>query len=153
MLSNNKFIKNLETVDVSDTGGAQISREQRQSNRRKKCKFTKEHYKNTSLPWGLRSTSPYERYITFDANRIPKQLVTRRCLCRGCINVATLEEDNSVISGPIPYQVKVMKNNETVKETVYAGCGCFIPKTFDINIKKPRRRRRRYRKRRNRRTC
>nr|XP_039270299.1 uncharacterized protein LOC120345004 [Styela clava] len=150
MLSDDKYIENLETVDVSDNDGARITRIKRRAQKIKKCKFSMEHYKNTSLPKGLRSTSPYESYITFDANRIPVRIISHRCLCRGCINVATLEEDNNVVSQRVQVPVEVMRNKAKVRETVYVGCSCFIPKTF--NIKNRPRGRPRNRKRRNRRT-
>lgn len=85
--------------------------------------------------------------INHDATRIPADIPEARCLCTGCINPFTMQEDRTMASIPIysrlpvrrllcqvPGEVghkpsgrkKCHKKYQTVMETIAVGCTCIF---------------------------
>lgn len=85
--------------------------------------------------------------INHDATRIPADIPEARCLCTGCINPFTMQEDRTMASIPIysrlpvrrllcqaPGKVghkasgrkKCHKKYQTVMETIAVGCTCIF---------------------------
>uniref|UniRef100_A0A8B9C2B5 Interleukin 17B n=1 Tax=Anser brachyrhynchus TaxID=132585 RepID=A0A8B9C2B5_9AVES len=94
-----------------------------------------------------RSLSPWAYSINHDATRIPADIPEARCLCTGCINPFTMQEDRTMASIPIysrlpvrrllcqvPGEVghkpsgrkKCHKKYQTVMETIAVGCTCIF---------------------------
>lgn len=49
------------------------------------------------------------RSINHDPSRIPADLPEARCLCLGCVNPFTMQEDRSMVSVPVFSQVPVRR--------------------------------------------
>ncbi|NXY75401.1 IL17B protein, partial [Glareola pratincola] len=94
-----------------------------------------------------RSLSPWAYSINHDATRIPADIPEARCLCTGCINPFTMQEDRTMASIPIysrlpvrrllcqvPGEVehkpsgkkKCHKKYQAVMETIAVGCTCIF---------------------------
>ncbi|KAL9836663.1 LOW QUALITY PROTEIN: interleukin-17B-like [Geothlypis trichas] len=91
-----------------------------------------------------RSLSPWAYRINHDATRIPADIPEARCLCSGCINPFTLQEDRSMASVPIFSRLPVRrllcpappghrsqgkkchKKYQMVMETIAVGCTCIF---------------------------
>ncbi|CAN8190078.1 unnamed protein product [Coccothraustes coccothraustes] len=91
-----------------------------------------------------RSLSPWAYRINHDATRIPADIPEARCLCSGCINPFTLQEDRSMASIPIYSRLPVRrllcpappghgasgkkchKKYQMVMETIAVGCTCIF---------------------------
>ncbi|NXR10501.1 IL17B protein, partial [Semnornis frantzii] len=93
-----------------------------------------------------RSLSPWTYSINHDAARIPADLPEARCLCTGCINPFTMQEDRTMASIPIysrlpvrrllcqvPGEVgnkhfgkKCHKKYQMVMESIAVGCTCIF---------------------------
>ncbi|XP_038627599.1 LOW QUALITY PROTEIN: interleukin-17B [Tachyglossus aculeatus] len=99
-----------------------------------------------------RSLSPWAYSINHDPGRIPADLPEARCLCHGCINPFTRQEDRSMVSVPIYSKIPVRRRLcqaprgagaapaqaqrkrprpcrrelQTVMETVAVGCTCIF---------------------------
>ncbi|XP_003210348.2 interleukin-17B isoform X2 [Meleagris gallopavo] len=94
-----------------------------------------------------RSLSPWAYSINHDATRIPADIPEARCLCTGCINPFTMQEDRTMASIPIyswlpvrrllcqaPGEVghkaarrkKCHKKYQMVMETIAVGCTCIF---------------------------
>ncbi|XP_009470459.1 PREDICTED: interleukin-17B [Nipponia nippon] len=93
-----------------------------------------------------RSLSPWAYSINHDATRIPADIPEARCLCTGCINPFTMQEDRTMASIPIysrlpvrrllcqvpgevghkPSGKKCHKKYQTVMETIAVGCTCIF---------------------------
>uniref|UniRef100_A0A8C5MKU6 Interleukin 17B n=1 Tax=Leptobrachium leishanense TaxID=445787 RepID=A0A8C5MKU6_9ANUR len=56
-----------------------------------------------------RSLSPWTYVINHDENRIPVDIPEARCLCTGCINPFTMQEDLSMSSIPIHSKIPVRR--------------------------------------------
>ncbi|XP_053575813.1 interleukin-17B [Bombina bombina] len=57
----------------------------------------------------MRSLSPWAYSINHDENRIPADIPEARCLCTGCINPFTMQEDLSMSSIPIYSKIPVRR--------------------------------------------
>ncbi|KAM6056226.1 interleukin-17B [Chlamydotis macqueenii] len=93
-----------------------------------------------------RSLSPWAYSINHDATRIPADIPEARCLCTGCINPFTMQEDRTMASIPIysrlpvrrllcqvpdevghkPSGKKCHKKYQMVMETIAVGCTCIF---------------------------
>ncbi|XP_077642874.1 interleukin-17B [Lonchura striata] len=89
-----------------------------------------------------RSLSPWAYRINHDAARIPADIPEARCLCTGCINPFTMQEDRSMASVPIYSRLPVRrrlcparrpsgndkcpKKYQMVMETIAVGCTCIF---------------------------
>ncbi|XP_069100723.1 interleukin-17B isoform X2 [Pleurodeles waltl] len=94
-----------------------------------------------------RSLSPWAYGINHDESRIPVDIPEARCLCTGCINPFTMQEDRSMSSIPIyakipvrrllcPREVQGKKSHrkkkkcqpeyQTVMENIVIGCTCIF---------------------------
>uniref|UniRef100_A0A8C6Z8M9 Interleukin 17B n=1 Tax=Nothoprocta perdicaria TaxID=30464 RepID=A0A8C6Z8M9_NOTPE len=94
-----------------------------------------------------RSLSPWAYSINHDATRIPADIPEARCLCTGCINPFTMQEDRTMASIPIYSRLPVRrllcqgsgdtgqkrstkkkcpKKYQTVMETIAVGCTCIF---------------------------
>ncbi|KGL80242.1 Interleukin-17B, partial [Tinamus guttatus] len=94
-----------------------------------------------------RSLSPWAYSINHDATRIPADIPEARCLCTGCINPFTMQEDRTMASIPIYSRLpvrrllcqapgeaahkpsakkKCQKKYQTVMETIAVGCTCIF---------------------------
>ncbi|XP_060036858.1 interleukin-17B isoform X2 [Erinaceus europaeus] len=85
-----------------------------------------------------RSLSPWGYSINHDPNRIPADLPEARCLCLGCVNPFTMQEDRSMVSVPVFSQVPVRRRlcplppragpcrQRAVMETIAVGCTCIF---------------------------
>ncbi|XP_028905529.1 interleukin-17B [Ornithorhynchus anatinus] len=101
-----------------------------------------------------RSLSPWAYSINHDSGRIPADLPEARCLCHGCINPFTRQEDRTMVSVPIyskipvrrrlcqvprgagaaPTQAQAQRKRprhcrrelQTVMETIAVGCTCIF---------------------------
>ncbi|XP_077183201.1 interleukin-17B isoform X2 [Paroedura picta] len=114
------------------------------------------HLKNSSEPldskcqvnlrlWmsNKRSLSPWAYRINHDAARIPVDIPEALCLCAGCINPFTMQEDRTLVSIPIYSKIPVRrllcepskthkkkkkchKEYKMVMETIAVGCTCIF---------------------------
>lgn len=85
-----------------------------------------------------RSLSPWGYSINHDPSRIPADLPEARCLCLGCVNPFTMQEDRSMVSVPVFSQVPVRRRlcplpprsgpcrQRSVMETIAVGCTCIF---------------------------
>ncbi|XP_068128979.1 interleukin-17B [Hyperolius riggenbachi] len=93
-----------------------------------------------------RSLSPWTYSINHDENRIPASIPEARCLCTGCINPFTMQEDHSMSSIPIYSKIPVRrrlcdhsspgprgrrrkkchKEYTSVMENIAVGCTCIF---------------------------
>ncbi|XP_045293477.1 interleukin-17B isoform X1 [Leopardus geoffroyi] len=85
-----------------------------------------------------RSLSPWGYSINHDPSRIPADLPEARCLCLGCVNPFTMQEDRSMVSVPVFSQVPVRRRlcplpprtgpcrQRAVMETIAVGCTCIF---------------------------
>ncbi|XP_075716157.1 interleukin-17B [Rhinoderma darwinii] len=93
-----------------------------------------------------RSLSPWTYSINHDENRIPVDIPEARCLCSGCINPFTMQEDLSMSSIPIYSKIPVRrrfcensspglkgrrrkkchKESTAVMENIAVGCTCIF---------------------------
>ncbi|KFP04676.1 Interleukin-17B, partial [Calypte anna] len=93
-----------------------------------------------------RSMSPWAYSINHDATCIPADIPEARCLCTGCINPFTLQEDRTMASIPIYSGLPVRrllcpltgevghkasrktchKKYQMVMETIAVGCTCIF---------------------------
>ncbi|CAI5766478.1 interleukininterleukin-17B [Podarcis lilfordi] len=90
-----------------------------------------------------RSLSPWAYRINHDAARIPANIPEAHCLCAGCINPFTMQEDRTMVSIPIHSKIPVRrllcepsnpsrkkkrcrKEYKTVMETIAVGCTCIF---------------------------
>ncbi|XP_072791467.1 interleukin-17B [Taeniopygia guttata] len=89
-----------------------------------------------------RSLSPWAYRINHDARRIPADIPEARCLCRGCINPFSMQEDRSMASVPIysrlpvrrrlcpaprpPGSERCPKKYQLVMEAIAVGCTCIF---------------------------
>uniref|UniRef100_F6WY30 Interleukin 17B n=1 Tax=Monodelphis domestica TaxID=13616 RepID=F6WY30_MONDO len=90
-----------------------------------------------------RSLSPWTYSLNHDPARIPVDLPEARCLCLGCINPFTMQEDRTMVSVPIYSQIPVRRHlcslfpragwrkqkactPRTVMETIAVGCTCIF---------------------------
>uniref|UniRef100_A0A8D0G6S8 Interleukin 17B n=1 Tax=Sphenodon punctatus TaxID=8508 RepID=A0A8D0G6S8_SPHPU len=90
-----------------------------------------------------RSLSPWTYSINHDSARIPADIPEARCLCAGCINPFTMQEDRTMVSIPIYSKVPVHrllcnpskpgrkkkrchKEHKMVMETIAVGCTCIF---------------------------
>ncbi|KAM3924285.1 interleukin-17B [Leptodactylus fuscus] len=93
-----------------------------------------------------RSLSPWAYSINHDENRIPVDIPEARCLCSGCINPFTMQEDLSMSSIPIYSKIPVRrrfcetsspglrgrrrkkchKEYTAVMENIAVGCTCIF---------------------------
>ncbi|XP_006526169.1 interleukin-17B isoform X1 [Mus musculus] len=85
-----------------------------------------------------RSLSPWGYSINHDPSRIPADLPEARCLCLGCVNPFTMQEDRSMVSVPVFSQVPVRRRlcpqpprpgpcrQRVVMETIAVGCTCIF---------------------------
>ncbi|XP_057238947.1 interleukin-17B [Malurus melanocephalus] len=94
-----------------------------------------------------RSLSPWAYRINHDATRIPADIPEARCLCTGCINPFTMQEDRTMASIPIYSRLPVRrllcpgpseaghrpsarkkchKKYQMVMETIAVGCTCIF---------------------------
>ncbi|XP_072257070.1 interleukin-17B [Pyxicephalus adspersus] len=93
-----------------------------------------------------RSLSPWTYSINHDENRIPASIPEARCLCSGCINPFTMQEDLSMSSIPIYSKIPVRrrlcdsklpalrgrrrkkchKEYTAVMENIAVGCTCIF---------------------------
>lgn len=76
--------------------------------------------------------------INHDPTRIPADLPEARCLCLGCVNPFTMQEDRSMVSVPVFSQVPVRRRlcplpprtgpcrQRAVMETIAVGCTCIF---------------------------
>ncbi|NXI39595.1 IL17B protein, partial [Galbula dea] len=107
----------------------------------KKCKVNLRLWRSNQ-----RSLSPWAYSINHDAMRIPADIPEARCLCTGCINPFTMQEDRTMASIPIYSQLPVRrllcqlpvevghkpsgkkchKKYKMVMETIAVGCTCIF---------------------------
>ncbi|XP_036605651.1 interleukin-17B [Trichosurus vulpecula] len=90
-----------------------------------------------------RSLSPWAYSLNHDPARIPVDLPEARCLCLGCINPFTMQEDRTMVSVPIYSQIPVRRHlcslfpragwrqqkacaPRPVMETIAVGCTCIF---------------------------
>ncbi|XP_073747238.1 interleukin-17B [Callorhinus ursinus] len=85
-----------------------------------------------------RSLSPWGYSINHDPSRIPVDLPEAQCLCLGCVNPFTMQEDRSMVSVPVFSQVPVRRRlcplpprtgpcrQRAVMETIAVGCTCIF---------------------------
>ncbi|KAL1288225.1 IL17B [Ovibos moschatus] len=85
-----------------------------------------------------RSLSPWGYSINHDPGRIPADLPEAQCLCLGCVNPFTMQEDRSMVSVPVFSQVPVRRRlcpppprpgpcrQRAVMETIAVGCTCIF---------------------------
>ncbi|XP_073431300.1 interleukin-17B isoform X1 [Dendrobates tinctorius] len=93
-----------------------------------------------------RSLSPWAYRINHDESRIPVDIPEAQCLCSGCINPFTMQEDLSMSSIPIHSKIpvrrrfcenslaglrgrkrkKCQKEYTTVMENIAVGCTCIF---------------------------
>ncbi|XP_040262449.1 interleukin-17B [Bufo bufo] len=93
-----------------------------------------------------RSLSPWTYSINHDENRIPVDIPEARCLCSGCVNPFTMQEDLSMSSIPIYSKIPVRrrfceksleglrgrrrkkchKEYTAVMENIAVGCTCIF---------------------------
>ncbi|XP_012880992.1 PREDICTED: interleukin-17B [Dipodomys ordii] len=85
-----------------------------------------------------RSLSPWGYSINHDPSRVPTDLPEARCLCLGCVNPFTMQEDRSMVSVPVFSQVPVRRRlcppapragpcrQRAVMETIAVGCTCIF---------------------------
>ncbi|XP_065266266.1 interleukin-17B [Emys orbicularis] len=95
-----------------------------------------------------RSLSPWAYSINHDATRIPADIPEAQCLCTGCINPFTMQEDRTIVSIPIYSKLPVRrllchppegsgaktrrkkkrchKEYKMVMETIAVGCTCIF---------------------------
>ncbi|KAG8439261.1 hypothetical protein GDO86_005471 [Hymenochirus boettgeri] len=93
-----------------------------------------------------RSLSPWAYSINHDENRIPTDIPEARCLCTGCVNPFTMQEDLSMSSIPIYSKIPVRrrlcvgstsgirerrrkkchKEYVAVMENIAVGCTCIF---------------------------
>ncbi|XP_075457074.1 interleukin-17B [Ascaphus truei] len=93
-----------------------------------------------------RSLSPWAYSINHDENRIPTDIPEAQCLCTGCINPFTIQEDLSMSSIPIYSKIPVRrrlcegsapglrprrkkkchKEYTSVMENIAVGCTCIF---------------------------
>ncbi|XP_019390469.1 PREDICTED: interleukin-17B [Crocodylus porosus] len=91
-----------------------------------------------------RSLSPWAYSINHDATRIPTDIPEAQCLCTGCINPFTMQEDRTMASIPIYSRLPVRrllcqpgvkaprkkkgchKKYRMVMETIAVGCTCIF---------------------------
>nr|XP_039257701.1 interleukin-17C-like [Styela clava] len=135
MLADDKFVSELEVVHttVFDVRNSKISRRKRSvKDERNTCPIL-DVSNPAYTPIRLRSTSPWEMYITQDANRKPMRMIQARCLCSGCIDVRTNTEDRTnVFSEALVLSVPVLKNGKMMTEEVAIGCTCVASSSLPI---------------------
>ncbi|XP_053155435.1 interleukin-17B [Hemicordylus capensis] len=90
-----------------------------------------------------RSLSPWDYRINHDAARLPVDIPEAHCLCAGCINPFTMQEDRTMVSIPIYSKIPVRrllcepgkphrkkkrchKEYKMVMETIAVGCTCIF---------------------------
>ncbi|XP_066474492.1 interleukin-17B [Tiliqua scincoides] len=90
-----------------------------------------------------RSLSPWAYRINHDAARLPVDIPEAHCLCAGCINPFTMQEDRTMVSIPIYSKIPVRrllcepskphrkkkrchKEYRMVMETIAVGCTCIF---------------------------
>ncbi|XP_070595533.1 interleukin-17B [Erythrolamprus reginae] len=90
-----------------------------------------------------RSLSPWAYRINHDASRVPVDVPEAHCLCAGCINPFTMQEDRTMVSIPIYSKIPVRrmlcepskphrkkkrchKEYKMVMETIAVGCTCIF---------------------------
>nr|XP_020636121.1 interleukin-17B isoform X1 [Pogona vitticeps] len=90
-----------------------------------------------------RSLSPWAYRINHDATRVPADIPEAHCLCAGCINPFTMQEDRTMVSIPIYSKIPVRrllcepskphrkkkrchKEHKMVMETIAVGCTCIF---------------------------
>uniref|UniRef100_A0A8D2LAZ0 Interleukin 17B n=1 Tax=Varanus komodoensis TaxID=61221 RepID=A0A8D2LAZ0_VARKO len=89
-----------------------------------------------------RSLSPWAYRINHDAARIPVDIPEAHCLCAGCINPFTMQEDRTMVSIPIyskipvrrllcepskpPRKKRCHKEHKMVMESIAVGCTCIF---------------------------
>ncbi|KAJ6668052.1 hypothetical protein lerEdw1_016373 [Lerista edwardsae] len=90
-----------------------------------------------------RSLSPWAYRINRDAARLPMDIPEAHCLCAGCINPFTMQEDRTMVSIPIYSKIPVRrllcgsskphrkkrrchKEYKMVMETIAVGCTCIF---------------------------
>ncbi|KAH0629700.1 hypothetical protein JD844_011978 [Phrynosoma platyrhinos] len=90
-----------------------------------------------------RSLSPWAYRINHDPVRIPADIPEAHCLCAGCINPFTMQEDRTMVSIPIYSKIPVRrllcdpsmshrkkkkchKEHKMVMETIAVGCTCIF---------------------------
>ncbi|CAM4588907.1 interleukin-17B [Lepidochelys kempii] len=95
-----------------------------------------------------RSLSPWAYSINHDPTRIPADIPEAQCLCTGCINPFTMQEDRTIVSIPIYSKLPVRrllchppegsgaktrrkkkrchKEYKMVMETIAVGCTCIF---------------------------
>ncbi|XP_064340498.1 interleukin-17B isoform X1 [Camelus dromedarius] len=100
---------------------------------RKKCEVNLQLWLSNK-----RSLSPWGYSINHDPSRIPADLPEARCLCLGCVNPFTMQEDRSMVSVPVFSQVPVRRRlcplpprtgpcrQRAVMETIAVGCTCIF---------------------------
>ncbi|XP_039269948.1 interleukin-17B-like [Styela clava] len=97
------------------------------SNRKYKCPSPGNGYK-----FNMKSTSPWVIEKNIDPNRRPRVILSAKCLCKGCIDPATRQENLSLASVQVkaPVQVYFRKKRRWIRETVMnsTGCTCVMPK-------------------------
>lgn len=81
---------------------------------------------------------PRSHSINHDPSRIPADLPEAQCLCLGCVNPFTMQEDRSMVSVPVFSQVPVRRRlcpppprpgpcrQRAVMETIAVGCTCIF---------------------------
>ena len=79
---------------------------------------------------------PRSHSINHDPSRVPADLPEAQCLCLGCVNPFTMQEDRSMVSVPVFSQVPVRRRlcpppprpgpcrQRAVMETIAVGCMC-----------------------------
>ncbi|XP_075398826.1 interleukin-17B [Tenrec ecaudatus] len=100
---------------------------------RKKCEVNLQLWLSNK-----RSLSPWGYSINHDPSRVPVDLPEAQCLCLGCVNPFTMQEDRSMVSVPVFSQVPVRRRlcpqpprtgpcrQRTVMETIAVGCTCIF---------------------------
>ncbi|XP_039631263.1 interleukin-17B-like isoform X1 [Polypterus senegalus] len=94
-----------------------------------------------------RSLSPWSYRVNHDENRIPVDIPEAHCLCSGCINPFTMQEDRTMTSVPIYTKIPVkrilcsrvstgrkqrkrkkncMEEYKAVMESIAVGCTCIF---------------------------
>ncbi|XP_026541413.1 interleukin-17B [Notechis scutatus] len=90
-----------------------------------------------------RSLSPWAYRINHDAFRVPADIPEAHCLCAGCINPFTMQEDRTMVSIPIYSKIPVRrmlcepskphrkkkkchKEYKMIMETIAVGCTCIF---------------------------
>ncbi|XP_076824109.1 uncharacterized protein LOC143470098 [Clavelina lepadiformis] len=77
---------------------------------------------------GARSLSPYRLTTKYDNDLIPSYYKEAECLCNGCIDPGTGEENADFRSTSLPRPVVFFRisNRQIVKKNLTVGCTCVI---------------------------